>query len=404
MPAAQSAAVQYVQNNNVTGDLVPTSDITVEFGQWDDVSRTFVPSVDSPSAVRVFAEQNNRSLFFGRIFGHNTFNVEAAAIATFSPRDIVVVLDYSASMNDDSELAHISKLGQTAIEANLLEIYNELGAPTFGSMQWTPTYVASDNVNTVMTALGLDSVAYPYPSGSWSDYINYVKSNSNINNAGYRKRYGYLTLVNYWLERKPEFDQTPVLWQTSEQPITAVKDAFSVFLAFMQQVDTDDRVGLAVYTSDDGTGLLENGLTDNFQQIEDTSRQRQAGHYHSYTNISAGMQKARVELENNGRAGALRMIVLMTDGKANWHNNSYNPTAAVNNVRAEAQLAADNGFPIVTISLGADADAGLMQEAADITGGVHFNIPGGGSVETYEEDLKDVFREIADKRPLQLVD
>jgi hypothetical protein len=44
-----------------------------------------------------------------------------------------------------------------------------------------------------------------------------------------------------------------------------------------------------------------------------------------------------------------------------------------------------------------------MQQIADMTGGAHFNIPGGGTVDEYEEDLKEVFREIADHRPLKLV-
>jgi hypothetical protein len=404
IPVAEATAVQYVQDNLVTGDPVPGGEITVEFGQWDDVSRTFTLNSDTPGAVRVFSRQPNRPLFFGRIFGQNSFSVAADAVATYRPRDIVVVLDYSASMNDDSELKHINKLGRTAIEANLLQIYNELGSPTFGSLQWTPVYHASDDVNTVMRAFGLDTVAYPYPRGGWADYINYVRTNGTINSAGYRKRYGYLTLVNYWLDRQPQYDETPDLWKTSEQPITAVKDGFSVFLGYMQLVDTNDRVGLSVYTAADGTGKLESELTDDFLLVENISRQRQAGHYHNYTNISAGMQKARVELEDNGRAGALRMMVLMTDGKANWHNNSYNPTAARNNVRTEAQRAAAKGFPIVSISLGADADAGLMQEVADITGGIHFNIPGGSSVADYEEDLEEVFRQIADDRPLRLVD
>jgi len=38
-------------------------------------------------------------------------------------------------------------------------------------------------------------VPYPYPSGSWNDYISYVKTSNNIRRAGYRKMYGYMTLI-----------------------------------------------------------------------------------------------------------------------------------------------------------------------------------------------------------------
>ena len=57
----------------------------------------------------------------------------------------------------------------------------------------------------------------------------------------------------------------------------------------------------------------------------------------------------------------------------------------------------------MTVSLGAAADTALMASIAQMTNGVHFNIPGGQSVSDYEEDLKDVFREIAKDRPLKLV-
>ncbi|REJ70617.1 MAG: VWA domain-containing protein [Planctomycetota bacterium] len=397
---ADQAAREYTRYNRVGNSEIENGLIDVEFGQWDDASRSFTPNADEPSAVRVLAREGNQPFFFGRVFGHNTFDISAEAIATYRPRDIMVVLDYSASMNDDSELRHIGKLGRRAIEQNLFQIYRELGSPTFGTMQWQPVSVPSRNNAVIKATLGLDKIPYPYPSGSWDDYINYVKSSNYLSSAGYRNKYGYLTLVNYWLERKPRYSQTPDLWQTSEQPITAVKDAVQVFLSYMQAVETLDQVGLSVYTAPNGGGKLEVPLTRDYQQIEDVSRQRQAGHYDNFTNISAGLREARLELEKKGRAGALRMIVLMTDGIA---NRPSNPTVAKREVLKEARLAADSKFPVVTISLGAGADKALMQQVADITGGVHFNIPGGQSVAAYEEDLKEVFKQIADDRPLRLV-
>ncbi len=399
---AEQTAYDYTQKNIVYSQKMEQQDIRVELGQWISSSRTFLAGADPPTAVRVFSQRTNLPLFFAPVMGTDSFNVEAAAIATYQPRDIVVVLDYSASMNDDSELRHINKpgLSQSAIEANLFQIYTELGSPSFGNMRWTPQYISSTDNRTILRTLGLDNVPYPYPSGSWYDYFNYVKGDSDVNNAGYRKKYGYLTLVNYWLERRPKANQTPDLWKTSQQPITAVKDAVTVFLAYLQTGSSDDQVGLSVYTADDGTAILEQGLTNNFARIETISRRRQAGHYDYYTNIGAGMQKAREELEENGRPGTLKMIVLMTDGKANRPSST---SAAKQFVLDEAQLAANDGYPVVTISLGADADQALMQQVADITGGIHFNIPGGQSVAEYEEDLKDVFKQIADHRPLKLV-
>lgn len=397
----EQTAREYVQNNSVDGATVPDGDIDVEVGHWDANTRTFTASEDDPMAVRVRSQLGDQPMFFARVLGRQSFTTRAEAVATYRPRDIVVVLDYSASMNDDSELKHIPRLGRAAIEDNIREIYDELGAPAIGNLQFNPVFINSTDPNVISATLGLTNVAYPYPQGSWNEYYSYVQNNGSVNSAGYRKRYGFLTLINYWLESRPMFSETPDLWRTSEQPITALKNGFTVFLSFIQEAQMNDRVGLAVYTAADGTAVLESGLTTDMTTIETISRERQAGHYDHFTNISAGMQKARVELQNNGRAGAQKMMVLMTDGIANRPSNT---AVAKQRVRQEAQLAADAGFPIVTISLGIAADVDLMQEVADVTSGVHFNVPGGRPISEMEEDLKDVFREIAGKRPLQLVE
>ena len=52
-----------------------------------------------------------------------------------------------------------------------------------------------------------------------------------------------------------------------------------------------------------------------------------------------------MELEQNGRYGAFKMIVLMTDGQANWHNGGYDTTAARNHVLSEANAAKALNFP-----------------------------------------------------------
>jgi Flp pilus assembly protein TadG len=396
---AEKAARDIIALNPVGRQTVPDASVKIELGYWDPQARAFQTTSQSPSAIRVTAASDDHSTFFGRVLGQQKFHVDAQAIAKYQPRDIMVVLDFSASMNDDSELQQMGKLGRNQIEQNLLQIYNELGAPKFGSMQWAPVSV-SGSASSIKNQLGISNVPYPYPAGSWDEYINYVQTDSAVSGAGYRNKYGFLTLVNYWLSTRPKASETPDLWKTSEQPVTAVKDALAVFLAYLQQVKTDDRVGLVIYTYSDGAARLESGLTNDFQLVETTARYRQAGHYDPYTNIGAGMQKARLELEKNGRPGALRMIVLMTDGLANRPGST---STAQKLVLSETSLAASEGFPVVAISLGSGADTSIMQQIADQTAGVHFNVPGGKSVSAYEEELKKVFRKIADDRPLQLV-
>ncbi|MBN1590673.1 MAG: VWA domain-containing protein, partial [Pirellulales bacterium] len=242
---------------------------------------------------------------------------------------------------------------------------------------------------------------YPYPSGSWDDYIDYVKSSTNYPaKAGYQKKYGFLTLINYWLERKPRHSETPDLWKVTAQPVTAVKDAVGVFMDYIQEVDVDDRVGLIVYNSPSQQALLEKSLTMDFSTVEEIVQQRQAAHYDNYTNIGAGIREGYLELDQHARTGAKKMIVLMTDGNANKPNNtSYARQYALD----QAAAAKARGYQIFTISLGNAADTELMQAIADGTDGEHFNIPGGANVTDYETELMAAFRKIADARPLLLV-
>jgi hypothetical protein len=419
-------------------------------------------------------------LFFGPVIGHDRATLRTSAIATFQPRDIMLVLDYSASMNDDSELGAIDTLGQTAVEANIQQMWQELGSPTYGNLAFVPdwvtvpgssiptrvkwmntsievsttatidgvklhfsngnqqtfgatttnpkTYTGSgtnankrivraevrkgttwetyyfnddDNYADIKRGLGLDSVTYPYPIGSWNEYIDYALSNSDHAAAGYRYKFGMLTLVNHWNKNRPMNNETPDLWKISQQPMTALKDSVDVLANYLLDVSAEDYVGLSVYTYPDASGArLEAGLGSSLNTIKTISRQRQAGHYDHFTNIGAGMRTARIELEANHRPKSFQMMILMTDGLPNRTSTSSSPSQFPID---EAYLAKASDIKIMTVSVGAGADTALMQQIADITGGKHFNVPGGASVAVYAEDLKRIFGEIAADRPLKLI-
>ena len=371
---ATNAAEEYVARNNV-GSGFSNDFVEVEVGQWNDESQTFIPSPTLPSAVRVRASRNDqRPLFFGRVLNREAFPIRSEAVAMYQPRDIMLVLDYSGSMNDDSEFKSFDRLGRESVESNLALIYTELGAPAVGSLQMAPQYMVVagqspgnshepqlfveyrydsvlvsstkpfhkirvyrngssynqstssgtfnsetgvyevelsynnnqikrvyvesgynnsnhnnsnkysedfyfDTTNRIRQhakdAFGLDNVSWPYPSGSWNSYIDYVTSSSGQNaDAGYRYKFGYLNWVNYLLQNQEAFSETPVLWQTSEYPITAVKNAVTVFMSYLQEVDTNDKMGLSVYNSPSGDAVLEQSLTLDFAGIEEISRQR----------------------------------------------------------------------------------------------------------------------------------
>ncbi|MBI5759752.1 MAG: hypothetical protein HZA46_14640, partial [Planctomycetales bacterium] len=346
-------------------------------------------------------------LLFAPVMGYQKAVVNATSIASFQPRDFAVVLDFSASMNDDSTFAAISKLGQANVEANLNTMWGELGAPVYGNMGFTPAYAvlkgvalsgtiphidvtfkgtsiaatSTSNLTSVklqfsngntqtfsslsaktgsfagsgsnsgktvtkawvksggnsalssgslgelftfdttnlVKALGLNTVAYPYPSGSWTEYVNDVTSSGNSNsNAGYRWKFGAMSWIDFTQSKYPSAAQSPNLWMTSEQPVGLLKDGVDVFVDYLLDLETEDKVALSIYTHSNAAGaILEKGLTSDLPVIKDIVRHRQAGHYDAYTNISAGMKVGRDELVANARPKSARVMVLMTDGLPN---------------------------------------------------------------------------------------
>jgi hypothetical protein len=399
---AQTRAQEYLSKNKVAGQTLGNSNATIEFGTWSDTTRVFTPGGDGPNGIRISTTLNSVPLFFGKALNKDSFNVAAQSIAVYQPRDIMLVLDYSGSMAYDSQFRNISLIGKPAIEANLAQMYQELGTP-FGNLPATSvSYGNSSTYNsTIRSYFGLNSVTYPYPSGSWNEYIDYVQSDYTLYNAGYRNRYGGITFMHYLMAKRDSYNETPVLWKTSEQPLTALKDAVDEFLAYLETNSTDDRVGFALYTASDYTALLEQSLTKDYSSVSTKVRQRQAGHYVGSTNISAGMTKGRLELQNNARVGVSKLLILMTDGEANLPTG--NSSTDKQKVKDEAALCAAAKIPVVTITVGAGADVDLMAYVASTTGGAAFVIEGGQAIEDVQEQLEEVFAQVAADRPLKLV-
>jgi len=506
--SAQAIAGLYRNGNLSSVTLNTSTDIIFGKTSWNAATNTYTylwgDNQTPYNVIKVLAKRtvnggsdNRLPLLFGPVLGTSSANITAESVATFQPRDIMLVLDFSSSMNDDSSLGAIGDLGRSYVENNLLTMYQELGSPVYGNLTFTPQYaklrgrtasgtiphiqctyrrrsiivtstlalnqvrlqfsdgttqtfsslsgltgtysgtggnsnkeitncwvrsgtngsLSSGNLGekfdftaaNIKTALGLNGT-YPYPGGSWSEYISSVQSSSttpggsgsgDIGYAGYRDMYGYLTWINYLQTQREQAYDTTDLWKTSQQPVGALKDASKYFIDYIIAQQSNDQIGLAIYTHPNSPGaILEQGLTTNLSGLKTTLTQRQAGHYNANTNISAGMTVARQEIQARARLRTFRTMVLMTDGQANLPGTSSQAKAAV---VTEANLAAAAKIKILTISLGVDADTALMQQVADITGGLHFIIPGNQTATSMKTQLENAFRQIASTRPLKLV-
>jgi Flp pilus assembly protein TadG len=486
--AARQMAADVAGANGVFID--PQTDVT--FGK-----RTFNPATGEwPIAwgatpyntVRVQARKTNQDvtasdgqlpLAFGWAVGRSMVPLRASATAFVEARDLVMVLDFSGSMNYDSQLN--SSLGVAAAEDLLDNMWNvmvaadpkwpststsKFPATGFGQIKSAAgTYISSTDTATIRAQLGLnDNVGgnrkYPYPQAGrnadgspkakpnnstsdaqWNRYIEYVKNHPV---SSYRKKYGYRTMMDF-LQQKTTNGFTPRdryasedMWRTPHYPMEGVKKGASLFLDFIEELDFGDEIGLVGYgewaepisnfhDGDVTYDLSGNPITADYDVIDDLQVRHQAGEFNGQTAMGDGIKKGREMLVGvNGNDGYVRhgtkpTMLLMTDGitnqkPSNWSlpsnfkwsdwtdyngDGSADYSTSDNNKRYafyEATLAIKKGIVIHTLSVGADADAGLMRAIAFAGGGVYMEVPGDG-VANMEANLLTAFAQIAGKVP-----
>ncbi len=291
-----------------------------------------------------------------------------------------------------------------------------------------------DTNSNVKIAFGLNNLSYPYPSGNWDDYINYVRSNSNVKNADYRRMYGGITFIDYLLDNRQRNWQTPDLWKAPCYPFNAMKNGMSLFLDFLQDLEFGDHVGVVTYDNDartehtlSGTGLPnvdlgDEWISDDYDALDTIQRHKQAGHYDIYTGVGYGLKEARATLNAKGRFGARPTILLITDGNANrapsdwslpgnWNWNALTDmdgdgiadfTANDKNVQYafyELKQCIDAGITVHTMTVGADADRDMMEAMAFAASGVWINVPGGATIEDMHDQMIEAFSKIAANVP-----
>jgi hypothetical protein len=152
MQQARLKAAEIAELNGVFVD--PDADVEFGLRSQDPVTKAYSTEWGRTPAntVRVWARRTGSDtsepngelpLFFAPVFGKESTQLTTSATAYVEARDIVAVLDYSASMNDDSTYPLMAARGQTQLEANLLEGWNTLdGLRDFGSLQFEPAWAS----------------------------------------------------------------------------------------------------------------------------------------------------------------------------------------------------------------------------------------------------------------------
>jgi len=124
----------------------PQKDVSLGRRDWDASNGTWVfdfsPAATPYNIIRVTGrlsvvniddgsttphdEDRRLPLFFAPVLGQDRVSMEVVSVATFQPRDLMLVLDYSGSMNDDTEFQSVDSLGQQSIEEAITTMWHEL--------------------------------------------------------------------------------------------------------------------------------------------------------------------------------------------------------------------------------------------------------------------------------------
>jgi len=286
------------------------------------------------------------------------------------------------------------------------------------------SYIGAGEVEEMVPYPGSDmnpETGHKHVGGSWDDFVDYcINSNSSMcrydptnqyyGDAGLRYRFGMKTWVDYLQERAYGQNVSPGLANTLQQPWGAVADAVQHCLTVVEDLDSDDRVGLAGYaTYGYGPSNRPNDmswLTDDINHIRGLMDNLQPGMWTTNTNIAAGIDHGVNVLLNSlqARPNASKVMLLLTDGIANTIRNgsSWNVTQAKQDTKDAANDAAMQGIRIYTISVGANADVELMEEVAEIGHGEHFHAA--GYIDEYASQLEDIFKKLGGKRPIILIE
>ncbi len=158
---ARTVAAEVAELN---GTYVDES-VDVVFGRryYDTGTSTYLidwsPAGNQVNCVKVIARRTGNDTeapdgklpgMFSAVAGNTGTAVQSESIAYIEPRDLVVVHDFSRSMNFDSYYSDETgnSLTQAQIEANMALVWTDLQPLTLGTMTYTPQYYNETKSNT----------------------------------------------------------------------------------------------------------------------------------------------------------------------------------------------------------------------------------------------------------------
>ena len=318
-----------------------------------------------------------------------TVNITVNPTVEHVPIDAVLVIDSSASMNrwskviaggpnyyvtlattgKGSYIGTFSLSSESSVELVLQtpkDIYNDSG-----------TFVDQFKAYLVDNATGI-RVTRPINSWRWSSdpaVVRWYNLSAGTYDIYARAKSKWATTTRIMLVELPP------------ERINVAKSAAKYFVGLLKSYD---RVAVINFSAN-ATTLIDLTSASNKATINSTIDsittdtwypfpKRWGGKLYTYTysatNISAGIEEAIKELDNYGRPGSVKVIILLTDG---WHNEGFDPVYW-------ASVAHSKGYLVYTIGIGG-ANESELRAIANAGGGEYYYA-------TDETVLKQVYYDI----------
>jgi Flp pilus assembly protein TadG len=118
--SVRESAVLFTRRNFVLNESINDPNISVRVGNWNSTSRVFTQDMYPLNSVQVSATQPYSPFFYATNTSENNYQIGASATAAFEPRDIMLVLDYSGSMNEGNKIGHLKRA--IRIFSNLVQV------------------------------------------------------------------------------------------------------------------------------------------------------------------------------------------------------------------------------------------------------------------------------------------
>jgi len=171
LASASASAMASATSNSIFGTPLAASEVTVQHGayHYNAATQTFTPQFpptapDNYSLTQVTIT-HQLPTFFAGIFGIASNTIQVTATAVHAPRDIAIVLDYSGSMNNESDLWNCeSYLGSANNSSNNSDpVFPQFGPyqPAFSpnaQMQCTSSDPRVGKCNVTTSVLGISAM------------------------------------------------------------------------------------------------------------------------------------------------------------------------------------------------------------------------------------------------------